>query len=135
MQEPKDVIRWERLLNVIRKTNYQLRCSLKEVRNQQIIMEFVTVEKRFSLSLIDSLSKEWEIPINLIFIGSPSSESIYHLSDMHGVRLIIWILFVIYIITRCENLLQLPLAKMILVMLVLLFPLASIWNYTRSREN
>ena len=54
-----------------------------------INIEFVVLENIFSPRLIKELSKEWNIPINFMFIGSPGNHFIYGLSELGGVRLII----------------------------------------------
>ncbi len=55
----------------------------------EIDIEFVTVEGEFSPQLIKKLSKEWNIPINFMFIGSPSNKFPYKIEELGGVRLII----------------------------------------------
>ena len=54
-----------------------------------IDIEFVVVEGVFSPELIQSLSEEWNIPTNLMFIGSPGDHFLYGISELGGVRLII----------------------------------------------
>ncbi len=54
-----------------------------------IDIEFVFVEGDFSPELIQSLSKEWQIPTNLMFVGSPGDHFLYGISTLGGVRLII----------------------------------------------
>lgn len=54
-----------------------------------IDIEFVEVEGEFSPAMIESLSQQWEIPKNLMFIGSPGDHLIYGISELGGVRLII----------------------------------------------
>ncbi len=63
-----------------------------EVLNElypEIEIEFVPLAGAFGPDLIQHLSKEWQIPPNLMFIGSPGDHFIYGLADMGGVRLII----------------------------------------------
>jgi amino acid transporter len=55
----------------------------------EIDIEFVTVNGIFGPDLISKLSKEWSIPTNLMFIGSPGDHFMYGLADLGGVRLII----------------------------------------------
>lgn len=55
----------------------------------QIDVEFVQIEGQFSPQLIERLSKEWGIPKNLMFIGSPGGRLPYDLAELGGVRLII----------------------------------------------
>lgn len=52
-------------------------------------IELVVQEGTFGPELIDDLSKKWNIPTNLMFIGSPGTHFIYGLADLKGVRLII----------------------------------------------
>jgi amino acid transporter len=52
-------------------------------------IEFVAYLGTFGPDLIRELSKKWEIPTNLMFIGSPGNHFIYGLKDLGGVRLII----------------------------------------------
>ncbi|QIX60980.1 APC family permease [Hymenobacter sp. BT18] len=56
---------------------------------EQIEVDFVTMEGQFGPELIDQLSKEWGIPKNFMFIGSPGNQFPYHVSELGGVRLII----------------------------------------------
>ena len=54
-----------------------------------IDIEFVAIIGRFGPTLIKELSEKWEIPTNLMFIGSPGDHFLYGLKDLGGVRLII----------------------------------------------
>ncbi len=54
-----------------------------------IDIEFVVIEGQFGPKLIQKLSKQWKIPVNLMFIGSPGDHFMYGLSELGGVRLII----------------------------------------------
>lgn len=63
-----------------------------EVLNElypEIDIEFVPLTGSFGPDLIRQLSREWHIPSNLMFIGSPGDHFIYGLADLGGVRLII----------------------------------------------
>ena len=55
----------------------------------EIEIEFVTVRGTFSPELIERLSRDWRIPKNYMFIGSPSGRFPYRVSELGGVRLII----------------------------------------------
>lgn len=55
----------------------------------EIDVEFVKIEGQFSPELIRQLSEEWDIPTNLMFIGSPGGRLPYGLAELGGVRLII----------------------------------------------
>jgi amino acid transporter len=54
-----------------------------------IDIEFVALLGTFSPDLISELSKKWNIPTNLMFIGSPGNHFMYGLKDLGGVRLVI----------------------------------------------
>ncbi len=54
-----------------------------------IEIEFVVLTGKFGPDLIRELSVKWNIPINLMFIGSPGTHFIYGLGELGGVRLII----------------------------------------------
>ena len=54
-----------------------------------IEIDFVILEGNFGPGLIDKLSKEWEIPKNFMFIGSPAGQMMYGLAELGGVRLIV----------------------------------------------
>ena len=54
-----------------------------------IDIELVVVDSTFSPKLIQDLSRDWNIPTNLMFIGSPEGHLIYDLAELGGVRLII----------------------------------------------
>lgn len=55
----------------------------------EIKIEFIQMEGTFGPRLINKLSKEWKIPINFMFIGSPGDHFPYRVEDLGGVRLII----------------------------------------------
>ena len=55
----------------------------------QIDIEFVVLEGKFEPQLIERLSREWHVPTNLMFIGSPGDKLTYGLAELGGVRLII----------------------------------------------
>ena len=55
----------------------------------EIDVEFVVEKGTFSPELIRQLSKKWGIPINFMFIGSPSDKFPYRIEELGGVRLII----------------------------------------------
>jgi amino acid transporter len=54
-----------------------------------IEIELVPLVGKFGPNLIKKLSDEWNIPPNLMFIGSPGTHFMYGLADLGGVRLII----------------------------------------------
>ena len=55
----------------------------------EVDIEFISMEGTFGPELIKDLSGRWNIPINFMFIGSPSDKFPYRLEDLGGVRLII----------------------------------------------
>ncbi len=55
----------------------------------EIKVEFVVEKGKFSPELIEKLSKKWNIPINFMFMGSPSEKFPYKIEDFGGVRIII----------------------------------------------
>jgi amino acid transporter len=54
-----------------------------------IDIEFVVLIGKFGPDLIREMSVKWNIPVNLMFIGSPGTHFIYGLGELGGVRLII----------------------------------------------
>lgn len=54
-----------------------------------IDIELVVQIGRFGPEMIKALSKQWRIPTNLMFIGSPGTHFLYGLAELGGVRLII----------------------------------------------
>ena len=55
----------------------------------EIQVDFVVVKGTFTPKLIHKLSREWDIPVNFMFIGSPGDHFLYGLAQLGGVRLII----------------------------------------------
>lgn len=55
----------------------------------EIDIELIILEGVFTPSLIKELSEKWNIPINFMFIGSPSNKFPYKIEQLGGVRLII----------------------------------------------
>ncbi|MFK5891482.1 MAG: APC family permease [Flavobacteriaceae bacterium] len=54
-----------------------------------IDIDFVVMHDTFGPKLINKLSKEWDIPVNFMFIGSPGDKFPYRVEQLGGVRLII----------------------------------------------
>ncbi len=54
----------------------------------EIKIDFQIIEGTFGPKLISKLSKEWNIPVNFMFIGSPSDKFPYRIEELGGVRLI-----------------------------------------------
>ena len=55
----------------------------------EIDIEFVVLDGDFGPDLIRELSVKWNVPTNLMFIGSPGGKLVYGLAELGGVRLII----------------------------------------------
>ncbi len=55
----------------------------------EIEIEFEVIEGVFGPELIQELSRKWNVPVNLMFIGSPEGRLQHNLADLGGVRLII----------------------------------------------
>lgn len=55
----------------------------------EIDIEFIAIEGQFTPQLILELSEKWKIPVNFMFIGSPSDKFPYRIEELGGVRLII----------------------------------------------
>jgi amino acid transporter len=55
----------------------------------EITIEFLEITGTFAPELIENLSKEWNIPINFMFIGSPGDHFPFRIEELGGVRLII----------------------------------------------
>lgn len=70
--------------------NKELKKDLKVLDRAypDINIEFIELSGVFGPELIDSLSEEWEIPKNFMFIGSPGDKFPYKVSELGGVRLI-----------------------------------------------
>jgi amino acid transporter len=54
-----------------------------------IDIEFISIHGLFGPTLIKKLSEEWKIPVNFMFISSPSDHFPYKVSELGGVRVII----------------------------------------------
>lgn len=55
----------------------------------EIDIKLEVIDGRFGPKLIEELSKQWDIPTNFMFIGSPGDHFLYGLAELGGVRLII----------------------------------------------
>ncbi|MDN3588479.1 APC family permease [Pedobacter aquatilis] len=54
----------------------------------EIDIDFVEIAGQFGPEMIDKLSREWGIPKNFMFMGSPGDRFPYRISELGGVRLI-----------------------------------------------
>ena len=55
----------------------------------EIKIEFLEIEGVFGPTLINELSQKWKIPVNFMFIASPSDKFPFKIEELGGVRLII----------------------------------------------
>uniref|UniRef100_UPI00404847DA APC family permease n=1 Tax=Polaribacter sp. TaxID=1920175 RepID=UPI00404847DA len=55
----------------------------------EVNIEFIIEPGIFTPKLIQQLSERWKIPVNFMFIGSPSDKFPYKIEELGGVRLII----------------------------------------------
>lgn len=55
----------------------------------ELEIEYIQLEGTFGPELIHQLSQDWGIPVNFMFISSPSDRFSHRISDLGGVRLII----------------------------------------------
>ena len=69
--------------------NLPLEIDFLDKEYPEIKVEFVIENGEFTPELIQDLSKKWKIPINFMFIGSPSDKFNYKVEQLGGVRLII----------------------------------------------
>jgi hypothetical protein len=69
--------------------NLKQEISFLDKEYPKIDIEFVVIDGKFSPELIQELSTKWNIPVNFMFIGSPSNKFPYRIEELGGVRLII----------------------------------------------
>lgn len=69
--------------------NLEVELQFLDKEYPEIDIDFIVEEGDFSPTLISNLSKQWEIPINFMFIGSPGDKFPYKIEELGGVRLII----------------------------------------------
>jgi hypothetical protein len=69
--------------------NLQRDLDMLDEAYPNIDIELVVQAGRFGPEMVESLSKKWGIPTNLMFIGSPGTHFLYGLAELGGVRLII----------------------------------------------
>jgi hypothetical protein len=55
----------------------------------EIVIEPVVMKGVFGPELIEQLSREWNVPKNFMFIGSPTGHLMYGLAELGGVRVIV----------------------------------------------
>lgn len=78
------------ILNDGEKANEKLITDIEFLDREypEIDIEFLTIYGQFGPELIQRLSKEWKIPVNFMFIGSPGDKFPYRIEQLGGVRLI-----------------------------------------------
>lgn len=54
----------------------------------EIKIDFIEMEGESGPTLINKLSAEWKIPVNFMFIASPSDKFPFKIEELGGVRLI-----------------------------------------------
>lgn len=69
--------------------NLKQEISFLDREYPEIDIELVILEGTFTPRLIQELSVKWNIPVNFMFIGSPSNKFPYKIEELGGVRLII----------------------------------------------
>ena len=74
--------------NVITK-QFRNDISVVDREYPMIKIDFIELDDFFGPELIVTLSNDWKIPINFMFIGSPGSHFPYKIEELGGVRLII----------------------------------------------
>ncbi|KAF2519627.1 APC family permease [Flavobacterium salilacus subsp. salilacus] len=81
-----------KIVNVLHESNgnEDLKKDLKVLDRAypEINIQFIEIKGVFGPDLIDDLSREWNIPKNFMFIGSPGDKFPYKVADLGGVRLI-----------------------------------------------
>ncbi|NDI98465.1 APC family permease [Flavobacterium sp. LaA7.5] len=81
-----------KIVNVLHESNSNedLKKDLKVLDRAypEINIQFIEIKGVFGPDLIDDLSREWNIPKNFMFIGSPGDKFPYKVADLGGVRLI-----------------------------------------------
>lgn len=69
--------------------NLPMEIEFLDKQYPEIKIEFLIIDGKFSPKLIKELSEKWNIPVNFMFIGSPSNKFPYKIEELGGVRLII----------------------------------------------
>jgi hypothetical protein len=75
---------WEKVSPVLRQ-----KIKFLDEEYTEIEIDFVVLHGEFTPKLIHELSREWKIPVNFMFIGSPSDKFPYSIEELGWVRLII----------------------------------------------
>jgi hypothetical protein len=62
---------------------------LNRITLLEMLLKFIELEGTFAPELIQNLAKEWNIPVNFMFRGSPGDHFPFRVEQLGGVRLII----------------------------------------------
>jgi amino acid transporter len=78
------------VLNEGEKASEKLKTDIEFLDREypEIDIDFVVIQDKFGPELIQKLSKEWNVPVNFMFIGSPGDRFPYRIEELGGVRLI-----------------------------------------------
>jgi amino acid transporter len=68
---------------------FEMEIDVLDRQYPEIEVEYTIEKGVFGPELIKELSKKWNIPINFMFMGSPSEKFKYRIEELGGVRLII----------------------------------------------
>ena len=69
--------------------NFESEIDVLDREYPEIKIELVIMDGEFTPELVRELSEKWNIPINFMFIGSPTEKFSYKIDQFGGVRLII----------------------------------------------
>jgi len=69
--------------------NFESEIDVLDREYPEIKIELVIMDGEFTPELVRELSEKWNIPINFMFIGSPTDKFSYKIDQFGGVRLII----------------------------------------------
>lgn len=69
--------------------NLELDIDVLDRMYPEIDIDFIKLHDKFGPDLIQKLSKQWNIPANFMFVGSPGDKFPYRIEELGGVRLII----------------------------------------------
>ncbi|MCB0700849.1 MAG: APC family permease, partial [Chitinophagaceae bacterium] len=86
-----------RKLKIVTVVNEEQEVSEQFIRDFEVLdraypeikIEFIQKKGQFGPEMIQQISKEWGIPVNFMFISSPSNRFTHRVEDLGGVRLII----------------------------------------------
>jgi hypothetical protein len=76
-------------VNTVLPKNFKQQIKFLDSEYPEISIEYIEVKGNFSPTLIKQLSEKWDIPVNFMFMGSPTDKFPYRIEEFGGVRLII----------------------------------------------